>query len=320
VRQRVRPLQIPHQRGPRKGALPHTSIGDLVRDISRRFILQLAAVLAPSAAIAQGIVHARVVQTAWNVNGFVANCLPPGSGMVEGTVSYTSCDGSTWGGSFEASASAVQGVLGGLARVEAFNYDTGEGGWLSTRAVSTWTEQVLVGGSGLAYLELTMRLTGVISKSGLLPGTYSGARASAVFNGQTLFDSEALGQGSCRDPNVSCPFRRAVNETFTRVVPIGRGTYTSFYVGVTSDAFMGSFKGEPVDGHAMAGFGNTLRFTDYRVLNAGGTDITNAVQVTFAQGTTFTPSTTVPEPTTWALLGTGLAALGGAARRRTRAA
>ena len=53
--------------------------------------------------------------------------------------------------------------------------------------------------------------------------------------------------------------------------------------------------------------------------DAAGRDITDAVQVSFASGSV-APSATVPDPGTWALLGTGLLAIGGVAQRRKRAA
>jgi len=78
---------------------------------------------------------------------------------------------------------------------------------------------------------------------------------------------------------------------------------------------------DPVDvnGTVDADFTHTLTFSGYRVLDANGNDITSQVQLTFASGLTpNAPVTATPEPATIALLGAGLAALGGVARRRRR--
>ncbi len=64
-------------------------------------------------------------------------------------------------------------------------------------------------------------------------------------------------------------------------------------------------------------FGHTAGLAGVRILDATDADITASTPFTFVNGTQFvTPSSTVPEPSTWALLGTGLLALAGVARRR----
>lgn len=64
-------------------------------------------------------------------------------------------------------------------------------------------------------------------------------------------------------------------------------------------------------------FGHTAGVAGVRILDANDNDITASTPFTFLNGTRFvSPSSTVPEPSTWALLGTGVLALAGATRRR----
>jgi hypothetical protein len=69
----------------------------------------------------------------------------------------------------------------------------------------------------------------------------------------------------------------------------------------------------PWSASATSDFLHTLEITGVAVLDAQRQDITGSVRLSSASGTVVTP-----EPSTWALLGTGLLAVGGiAARRRT---
>jgi hypothetical protein len=78
-------------------------------------------------------------------------------------------------------------------------------------------------------------------------------------------------------------------------------------------------------GEAITDYGNTLTLDALQFLQASGSgagvDVTGSVAASFATGTDYvTPMSTVPEPTTWVMLGSGLLALGGIASRRRRVA
>jgi hypothetical protein len=71
----------------------------------------------------------------------------------------------------------------------------------------------------------------------------------------------------------------------------------------------------PLIGTAEADYARTGRITAVRVLDAQGNGITARVTLSFASGASYGVAV-VPEPGTWALLGTGLLALGAVTRRR----
>jgi hypothetical protein len=71
--------------------------------------------------------------------------------------------------------------------------------------------------------------------------------------------------------------------------------------------------------HARSDFGSTAGLSGVKFFAADGTTELTGVSYSFVNGTKLVATTTTPEPATVALLATGLAAVGAAARRRRSA-
>lgn len=94
-----------------------------------------------------------------------------------------------------------------------------------------------------------------------------------------------------------------------------------FNINLAAYIGMGGTPGTLLNGSGTSDFFHTARI-GVQALDADGNDVTAAANLTFSSGTLYpvTPSSTVPEPGTWALLGTGLIAVGSVAARRNRTA
>jgi hypothetical protein len=79
-------------------------------------------------------------------------------------------------------------------------------------------------------------------------------------------------------------------------------------------------RGYPAPGvSAVSSFQNSAALSSVRFYDQDGNEITSQVSYRFANGAVVVPLATVPEPGTWALLGTGLLGLGVVVRRRRAA-
>ena len=284
--------------------------------MNRRRTLILSCVLLslPSLGSAQGVATARVFQT-WDF-GHVADCQQSSPS----SVSITSCPGTTWGGSYEASASAVGGVVRATSRATAANYDPGRLENLVVSANASWSEQAFLGGSGVRQLELTGRLTGTLFIGAQNAFSLANYVADALFGSERGHWQRSVNSSCAAGPARTCPHTESIDQHFTTRVTVDPAGYANFSASLGTQVFLAAIPGGPASGSVSADLGHTLVFTGYRVLDASGSDITAATPVTFTQGTTFVPSATVPEPGTWAMLGTGLLGLGAMSRRRRRAA
>jgi hypothetical protein len=130
---------------------------------------------------------------------------------------------------------------------------------------------------------------------------YTGARAS-------LGSLVARSDDGCRtNPlgQAACPGSSNTLDGFFAPTLVGGQTYT---------LVIGQFA--VTEGEARAGFqGVTQPFSSRAVIDSPTGTAVNFVVTNGTSGVT-PPTSTVPEPGTWALLGTGLAAVAGLARRR----
>jgi hypothetical protein len=115
---------------------------------------------------------------------------------------------------------------------------------------------------------------------------------------------------------------KAVNDVRTFVLPIGSGAPLRFIFSLTAAA-EAQHRAAPWDqvyigGSASSDFYNTAKIIGLEFRDSNNAPVADFTDYAFVGGAQVFPST-VPEPRTWALLGTGLLGLGVVARRRRAA-
>lgn len=282
----------------------------------RKALLPAALALVPSLALAQGSVDVGTLEA---TNTRVTAACHANAGT---SASITTCPGSLWNGTFSGTASAVAGVVRSASVITPPS-SVPERLSLQVTSQARWQDVARLSGSGAgtaSLLELTFRLTGSIASSVSPTTGSSGYFNSANSNAHLNFDGLQIGQWqtgvtslNCSTTAPPCAQSIMIDQTYTEDVMVSGGL-AAFNVDLFAQAAAGLDGGLP---GASADLGHTLVFTGYRVLAAGGMDLTPTTTVTFDNGTSFAAlSTTAPEPGTWALLGTGLLGVGAAVRRR----
>jgi hypothetical protein len=255
--------------------------------------------------------------------------------MGEGTISEacTSAAGLP-GASYTMFRSVGAGQIGAAVSLTAQGVG-GSGAYLGWQnsATSRWADRLsFMGDERPSTVELTVswdgRLAGDVSFTGYSPFG-AGASATAAWgfgttspNGEVLkyFTSEDVSFASF---NPRFQVAKNVSDIQTFSLPVGAAGFVDFfYLLQTSASIAGTFYSSAsgyiyASGALSADFANTGKLVGLVARDASGNDITAQTQYTFANGTQVAAAT-VPEPGTWVLLGTGLLALGGMARRRRR--
>lgn len=299
----------------------------IVRRASRALASFVAVAAAPHAAHAQYTPIGAYTQSAWIAQ---RNVLRGGS--------FVNSDG------FDKHASTMPGAYSTWGTADA-TYDLFGGVHVSGSLFGSLAPDLYAGGpttrgAGWAFAESYFRETIDVSGVDAWAGPYPpdsvrfhlhvDGTASASVTGYGNGMAAAWNSFSFRAFGTGIGWNDVANVVAYETDPTGRGSrsqsiayakevyiavpfqyWLGFEYGMTVDAELGTYgmpTGDEGTGAAIGDFSHTAKLVDVRFIGRNGADITSAVHWRFAGGTEL-PQTTTPEPATWLLLGTGVAAI-----------
>lgn len=288
----------------------------------------LAGTVLPRDGMAQGTVATYANTDAYG-NPVISGCGTKQQ-LAQSFTSFTCGPVPIQGGMFVAGNGFASAIAGQLRASTSGSVALTDIGSATTRAFSQWSDQALVtplpSAPAATHLQIALQVTGALSANGdgiCDPnGAFTGGMgALADFGAQSTNagDTPVGGTWVASGPRCSPTLGASVNQIFVLSLGLSNGSTAPFSYSISASGDASSYGqlGSPTTASWTADFAHTVNPLWYRVLDANNGDVTSAYNVTFTQGMAFGPAaTTTPEPSSLAMLGTGIVGLFGFRRAR----